>query len=70
MPWINFSDEDQLKGLLGAGLSKEVAVNYTEMGHGVATGEMISDLQNHLPVFSPTKLEDFAKEFAAAFLSS
>ena len=70
LPWINFSDEDQLKGLLGAGLSQEVAVNYTEMGHGVATGEMISDLQHHLPIFSPTKLEDFAKEFAAAFLLS
>jgi len=70
LPWVNFTNEESLNGMLGAGLSKEVAENYTEMGSAIASGEMFSDYYQHKPVLSPTKLEDFAKEFAAAYANS
>lgn len=67
LPYVQFSDEDNQNGLLAAGLSEEVAKNYTEMGVAIRTGIMFEDYQKHRPAPSPTKLEDFAKEFAAAY---
>ncbi|HLZ87698.1 MAG TPA: NAD(P)H-binding protein [Puia sp.] len=67
LPYVGFSDEDNHKGLLGAGLPEEVAQNYTEMGAAIRTGIMFADYKKHRPALSPTKLEDFAKEFAAAY---
>jgi len=67
LPYVQFSDEDNHQGLLAAGLSEEVANNYTEMGVAIRTGTMFEDYQQHRPVPSPTRLEDFAKEFAVAY---
>lgn len=67
LPWVNFTNEDSLNGMIQAGLSAEVANNYVEMGAAIASGEMLSDFYNNKPEAGPTKLEDFAKEFAAAF---
>jgi uncharacterized protein YbjT (DUF2867 family) len=70
LPWVNFKDEESLNGMLQAGLPKDIAENYTEMGTAVASGEMFSDYHKHKPVLSAIKLEDFAKEFAAAYANS
>ncbi len=70
LPWVNFKDEESLGGMLQAGLSPEVATNYVEMGAAMASGEMAADYNSNKPALSPTKLEDFAKEFAAAFQHS
>ncbi len=67
LAWVNFTNEDALNGMLQAGMSAEVANNYVEMGAAIASGEMLSDFYNNKPEAGPTKLEDFAKEFAAAF---
>ena len=68
LPWIVFTDEQSLQGMLQAGLPEEVAKNYTEMGAAMASGEMNADYFNNRPVtLGKIKLEDFAKEFAAAF---
>ena len=67
LPWVTFSDEDNLKGLLQAGLPEEVAKNYTEMGTAMRTGVMGEDYMKNKPALSKTKLTDFAPEFAAAF---
>jgi len=67
LPYVPFSDEDTVKGIVGAGLPEEVAVNYAEMGNAIRTGKMFADYEKHRPALSPTKLEDFAKEFAAAY---
>jgi uncharacterized protein YbjT (DUF2867 family) len=67
LPWIIFSDEDNIQGMLRAGLSEEVAKNYTEMGKAMCTGEMSEDYLKNKPVLSNIKLADFAKEFAAAY---
>ena len=70
LQWVKFKDEDALNGMLQAGLSQEVAKNYVEMGTAIASGEMSADYNKHKPALSPTKLKDFAKEFAAAYANS
>ena len=67
LPWIEFSDADNIAGAIGAGLPEEVATNYTEMGVSVRTGKMFEDYYKHKPVLSKVKLADFAQEFAKAF---
>lgn len=67
LPWVEFSDDDNTGGMIGAGLPEEVAVNYTEMGVSLRTGKMFEDYLQHKPLLSKVKLEDFAQEFKAAF---
>jgi uncharacterized protein YbjT (DUF2867 family) len=65
--WVVFTDEQQQAGLLQAGLSKTHSSGYTEMGHALNDGSMQGDARAQKLVLSPTKLEDFAKEFSQAF---
>jgi hypothetical protein len=53
--------------MIQAGLPEEIAKNYGEMGHGFNTGIIESDYWKHRPELRRRKLEDFAKEFAAAY---
>ncbi|MCJ7933385.1 MAG: NAD(P)H-binding protein [Chryseobacterium sp.] len=68
LPWVEFSDEDSLNGMLQAGLPKDMAELYTEMGRGMRTGVVQKDFIEHgASVTGNIKLEDFAKEFARGF---
>jgi uncharacterized protein YbjT (DUF2867 family) len=67
--WMAFTDEQQKQGLLQAGLSETHADGYTAMGKALREGIMQADARKNKPALSPTKLEDFAKEFAQAFNS-
>jgi hypothetical protein len=67
-PWIEFTDEQSFQGMLQAGLNEEIANGYVTMGKAMRTKEMESDYWNNRPEkLGKVKLEDFAKEFAAAF---
>ncbi|HSZ71734.1 MAG TPA: NAD(P)H-binding protein [Cytophagaceae bacterium] len=70
LPWIDFKDEDSLSGIIGAGLPEEIAKNYVEMGQAIRNGKMFEDYHKHPVALSKTKLEDFAKEFAAVYKAS
>ncbi|MBB4807515.1 uncharacterized protein YbjT (DUF2867 family) [Chryseobacterium defluvii] len=68
LPWIEFKDEDSLNGMLQAGLPKEMAELYTEMGRGLRTGVVQKDfIEHNSPVNGGIKLEDLAKEFASRY---
>lgn len=68
LPWIVFSNEQALQGMMQSGLPEEVAKNYTEMGAAINSGEMYSDYwKNHPQKLGDIKLDDFAKEFAAVY---
>lgn len=68
LPWVVFSDEDSLNGMLQAGLPQDMAELYVEMGLGMKTGTVQRDFIEHgSPVTGSVKLEDFAKEFADQF---
>ncbi|MCP9752064.1 NmrA family NAD(P)-binding protein [Ferruginibacter sp. HRS2-29] len=65
LPWVEFTDEQSLDGMLKAGLPHEIAGLYTEMGQGLRNGNIAADFfAKGAPVTGQIKLEDFAKEFA------
>ncbi len=71
IPWVEFTDEQSLNGMLQAGLNPAIAKGYTNMGAALRSGEMEADYwKNHPQQLGKIKLEDFAKEFAAAFNSN
>jgi uncharacterized protein YbjT (DUF2867 family) len=71
LPWVNFSDEDTMGGMLQAGVPEEIAKNYTEMGSAMRSGEMVSDYNKNRPTeLGKTKLEAFAPVFAAIYSQS
>lgn len=68
LTWINFNDEDTFSGMIHAGLTEDIAINYVEMGVAMRSGEMQSDyLKNRPTQFGKTKLEVFALTFAKAY---
>jgi uncharacterized protein YbjT (DUF2867 family) len=67
LPWVTFSDDDAYQGMVQAGLPAEIALNYKEMGHVIHDGTMFEDYWKNRPTLSKTRLEDFAKVFAAAY---
>ncbi|WP_221389964.1 NmrA family NAD(P)-binding protein [Dyadobacter sp. NIV53] len=67
-PWITFTDEESLKGMLDAGLSEGFANLYVQMGQAIRTGKLQEDYWKNRPeTFGKYKLEDFAKDFAVAY---
>jgi uncharacterized protein YbjT (DUF2867 family) len=67
IPWVVFTDEQLLKGLIDGGVPSTHAPAFVEMGIAMRTGKMQEDLEQNKPAFGPTKLKDFAKEFKAAY---
>lgn len=68
IPWVEFTDQQTLEGMLQAGLPETIAKGYTKMGEALRSGEMQSDYYKNNPGFlGKIKLEDFAKEFSAAY---
>jgi uncharacterized protein YbjT (DUF2867 family) len=68
LPYVEFSDEDTLNGLRGAGLPDEIAKNYTEMGQALRSGAMGAGYWKNRPqTLGTRKLENFAKQFAQAY---
>jgi len=68
LPWVEFTDEQALQGMVQAGLPEEIAGLYTEMGTGLRSGIIAAHfIETNAPVIGTTKLEDFAQEFKAQF---
>jgi uncharacterized protein YbjT (DUF2867 family) len=68
LPWVQFTDEQSMDGMLKAGLSNTIAEGYTTMGKALRSGEMEADYwKNRDGQLGKVKLDDFAKEFAAAY---
>ncbi|MEP7145170.1 MAG: NAD-dependent dehydratase, partial [Ferruginibacter sp.] len=70
IPWVVFSDQQAFDGIKQSGLADTFADGYTSMGKAIREGKMQEDYWKNHPALGPTKLEDFAKEFAAAFNSA
>jgi uncharacterized protein YbjT (DUF2867 family) len=71
LPWVTFTDEQAYGGMLQMGFPEDVSKNYTEMGHAMNDGSMFEDYWKHHPEkLGKTKLEDFAKTFAAVYNSN
>ncbi len=66
-PWIVFSDADALNGMKQSGLSDTIANGYMELGKSLRKGLLQADYWKNKPTYGKIKLEDFAKEFSAAY---
>jgi uncharacterized protein YbjT (DUF2867 family) len=68
-PWIEFKDQDALNGMLQSGMHNEVANNYVSLGRAIREGKMQADYWKSKSALGKVKLEEFVKEFAAAYNS-
>lgn len=67
LPWITFTDEQSLQGMLQAGLPQEMSCLYVEMGRAAASGKLWEDYVLNRSAKGNTKLEDFAVEFTNVY---
>lgn len=67
LPWVPFTNDQAYEGMVGAGLSPEVARNYVEMGDAMNSGKMFEDFFKQPKVNGKTKLTDFAGVFASVY---
>lgn len=68
LQWITLSDEEVTKALLERGMQPSVVKPMVELGAAIHSGAMRSDYDLHPPrTMGKTSIEDFAKEFSAAF---
>jgi len=68
LPWIGFSDEDTLQGMLQAGLPEVFAKSYVQMGKSIREGLIQEDYFNKKEQpQGKVKLEEFAQEFAQGY---
>lgn len=66
--WLTFSEDQVKEALTKSGMPASLVANFVELGSSIHSGKLREDYDLHKPVSMGTmKLEDFAKEFAAAF---
>jgi NAD(P)-dependent dehydrogenase (short-subunit alcohol dehydrogenase family) len=68
LKWVTFTDEQVRQALEQRGMPAKMASDLVDLGASIHSGAMGEDYELHKPrVMGKVKLEDFAKEFAAAF---
>jgi uncharacterized protein YbjT (DUF2867 family) len=68
LKWTVITDEQTQAGLEAAGMNPKIAAGLVEMYAGFHSGLLAEDYYRHKPkVMGKVKLEDFAREFAAAY---
>ena len=68
LQWITFSNEQTAGGLKHAGMNEHAAGMMVELGSAIHSGVMLKGYDENRPSKMGTvKMEDFAKEFAAAY---
>jgi uncharacterized protein YbjT (DUF2867 family) len=65
--WVAFTDEQMRDNLLKNGLPPSTASDIVDIYASMNSGALAEDYEHHKPTLGKVKLEDFAKEFAAAF---
>jgi len=68
LKWATFSDEQTQGSMEEKGMPPHIATGLVEMFAAIHSGILREDYELHKPTaMGKVKLEDFAKEFAAAF---
>ncbi len=67
LPWVSFTNEQALEGMLQAGIPQEMSSLYVEMGDAAGSGKLWEDYELNRTIAGKTRLEDFAAEFAKAY---
>jgi len=71
LKWVEFTDEQALNGMIQAGLLEDHAKNYVELNAAARSGILFEEYYSNKPL-EPVKrkFEQFATEFASAYLSA
>jgi uncharacterized protein YbjT (DUF2867 family) len=67
LQWLTFTDEQVKNSMLEHGMPAAMADLLVELGAAVHTGILHNDYEKHKPAPGKVKLEEFIKEFAAAY---
>jgi uncharacterized protein YbjT (DUF2867 family) len=68
LKWITFTDEQVQEKMEKKGMPPHIAAKSVELGASIHSGALREDYDMHPPtLMGKVKLEEFAKEFAAAF---
>lgn len=70
LEWKIITNEEMQAGMEAAGMKSDIVASLVAMYSTLHTGVLAEDYYRHRPVLGNVKLEDFAKEFAAAFSQS
>lgn len=71
LQWITFTDEQAQSGMEQNGVPAPIAALFIELGASLHSGKLIEDYGRNKPgTMGKVKLEDFVKEFAAAYYIS
>jgi hypothetical protein len=65
--WVAFTDEQMRENLLKNGLPPSTTADIVDIYASMSSGALAEDYEQHKPALGKVKLEEFAKEFAAAF---
>ena len=65
--WVELSDAQMRETLVNNGLPASSAAGLVDLYRSLRTGALGADYARHKPALGQVKLEDFAREFAAAF---
>lgn len=68
LQWNLITDEEEKQSLLKHGVPEHMANAVTDLYKCIHNGTLGQDYENHNPEMGKTKLKDFAKEFAAAYV--
>lgn len=67
LQWVAFTSEQMQENLLRAGLPAHRAAEVVDIYASIGNGTLGEDYEQHKPQLGRVKLDDFAREFAAAF---
>jgi len=67
LQWQVIADEELLTNWLNIGFNEQVAKGFIELQASQGTGTLYEDYNRNRPTLGKVKIEDFAKEFAAAY---
>jgi uncharacterized protein YbjT (DUF2867 family) len=67
LQWVGFTNEQMQENLLRAGVPAARVDDIVDIYASIGNGTLGEDYEQHKPHLGRVKLEDFAKEFAAAF---
>lgn len=68
LKWVELTDDQVRQGMLQTGLNPVIVEGYIQMGQALRSNLMNEDYWKNRPSsFGKVKLEEFAKEFAAAY---
>ena len=68
LQWMTFTDEQTRRGLEQNGIPPQMAASFVELGASIHSGRLGEDYERHKPgTMGKVRLDDFAKEFAAAY---